>query len=289
VEPLAANATVDAMKWGGLRSGKERGALLLLPVILGCGSTQDTSFGHSDAGKQDAADDVSSHADAAPLPDASPDAGGPLVCSEDLHHVLDSKGNSVQQCIPTEGCANGICVPACQAAAAAHGSLGCDFAIATPSFYPNPTGTPCFAVALANAWGLNATVQFSLGGASYSANPFTALVSADPASGAWPTPATSGLPSGEVGILSLGVGGFDTCIFTPPFHNGGPGEGVFTGNAAATGVGEAFHVVTSVPVTAYDFMGHENGSLNSGAANACLTSTTSPHQRQLHFPIDLLA
>jgi hypothetical protein len=28
--------------------------------------------------------------------------------------------------------------------------------------------------------------------------------------------------------------------------------------------------------------------VTSGVEPSCLTSTTSPHQRQLHFPIDLL-
>src|SRR5689334_14762844 len=58
-------------------------------------------------------------------------------CSSDLHDVLDDQGNVVATCPDDQGCAGGACVPACDAAAASQGSVGCDFVVATPSFYAN--------------------------------------------------------------------------------------------------------------------------------------------------------
>jgi IgGFc binding protein len=245
--------------------------LLVLPVALGCGGTQNSGYGGSDAGKKDATDDASARPDATVLPDASGEAAGALVCSEDLHSVLDTNGNLVQLCISTEGCANGRCVPACEAAAAARGTLGCDFVLATPSFDPNSSGTPCFAIVMANAWGRSATIQLERAGTSYDAAADTLIVVNGEDSTAWTRLSSSGLPSGSVGILSLASGGYGTCFYGPAVMNGGPGAAVFTGNAAATGVGEAFHIVTSMPVSAYDFMGHRYSEFFGGSGNA-LTS-----------------
>src|ERR1019366_9252367 len=112
--------------------------------------------GSADAGPGDGADDV---------PPFVNDAFGspPYQCSGDLHDVVVSDGVVVQQCPVDQGCANGTCVPACQAAAAAHGSIGCDFVVATPSFFADYAGkptyfSPCFAIFLANNWGTPMTI-----------------------------------------------------------------------------------------------------------------------------------
>src|SRR5262245_18578915 len=71
-------------------------------------------------------------------------------CSGDLHGVLDKDVHVVATCADDQGCADGVCVPACEAAAKSHGNLGCDFVIATPSSpigWETPTAPPpCFAV-----------------------------------------------------------------------------------------------------------------------------------------------
>jgi hypothetical protein len=232
-------------------------ALMLPLLVLGCGSTQNAGYGNLDASQADAVlRDATNPPDATLLSDASGEAGAALACSEDLHYVIDAKGNAVEECISTEGCANGRCVPACEAAAAAHGSLGCDFVLATPSFDPYPGGTPCFEMVVANAWGLNATFQLSRAGVSYDAAARTFLVSDGVDEGNWTKLSSAGLPSGDVAVVPLGSGDYGICLGGAPFMNNGPGAAVFTGKAAATGVGKAFHVVTNVPVTAYDYMGH---------------------------------
>ncbi|MCA9654205.1 MAG: hypothetical protein KC501_30065, partial [Myxococcales bacterium] len=60
------------------------------------------------------------------------------VCTSDLQHVVDATtGVVLQTCPPHQGCADGRCVPACQAAAAAQGSVGCEFVVPTSPFYAN--------------------------------------------------------------------------------------------------------------------------------------------------------
>src|SRR5581483_2769835 len=58
---------------------------------------------------------------------------GQRGCSSDLQTVVDGNGNAVMQCPPDQGCSGGQCVPACQAAADAKGSLGCRYVVSTPS------------------------------------------------------------------------------------------------------------------------------------------------------------
>src|ERR1700733_10392949 len=63
-------------------------------------------------------------------------SGVGVSCSSDLYNVLDGNGNVVETCPSDLVCPAGMCVPACQAAASSQGTVGCDFVVATPSFYP---------------------------------------------------------------------------------------------------------------------------------------------------------
>src|SRR6185312_1850362 len=99
------------------------------------------------------------------------DAGGgggsaALGCSADLHGVVDANGTVVMTCPSDQGCAGGACVPACQAAAASAGNVGCDFLVPTPPSYP-PDLPPCFAVFVANTWPMAANLTVSVGATSY--------------------------------------------------------------------------------------------------------------------------
>src|SRR5436190_24077532 len=69
------------------------------------------------------------------LPTDQADGGGATVgCSADLRSTIDSSGNPVE-CPPDQGCANGKCMPACDAAAESKGPLGCRYRVATPALY----------------------------------------------------------------------------------------------------------------------------------------------------------
>src|SRR5262245_40246641 len=100
------------------------------------------------------------------LGDGGSDASSGLGCSADLRSVLDANGKVVSTCPLEQGCAGGRCIDACTAAAASQGSLGCDFWVSTPLGYDARTGQaqPCFAMFVANAWPLAATVSVSRAG-----------------------------------------------------------------------------------------------------------------------------
>src|SRR6185436_19906554 len=104
--------------------------------------------------------------------------GGPsgVGCSSDLQSVVDEKGNVLEKCPPDKGCTNGVCVPACDAAAKSKGSIGCDFWGMDPPFLqngnPSQLDGPCYAVLLANTWGRPAKITVERGGQSFDVTEF---------------------------------------------------------------------------------------------------------------------
>lgn len=239
-------------------------ALASLAVVVGsaaCGGSSKTSGFTSDAGGGD---------DVGTMP--GPDGGGGnmdgsvisfgdgtappqmLGCSADLHNVIDQNGQVVMMCPANEGCAAGKCVPACTAAAANHGNIGCDFLVATPSFFSDYTylgGTyygPCFAVFLANNWGTPMTVTVTRAGAMYDATKFGLIPQAGMPATSWPPVPATGVPPGQVAMLFLeqAPNAQYKCPITPALSQGTAVQG--------TGTGLAWHIVTGAPVSAYDIL-----------------------------------
>lgn len=129
-------------------------------------------------------------------------ANSQLTCSADLREVLTSEGAAVAECGGDEGCSNGECIAACDAAAASAGNIGCDFKAAVPHFY---TGypSPCFAVFVANTWPTEAQLQVSRGGQVYDLSTFGRIATDGLPESAWPAIPATGLPAGKVGVLFL--------------------------------------------------------------------------------------
>jgi hypothetical protein len=183
-------------------------------------------------------------------------------CSSDLHDVLDDQGNVVATCPDDQGCAAGACVPACEAAAASQGSVGCDFVVATPSFLTNNTFNilpPCFAVFLANNWPKDAAVTITRGGQSFDATTFGRVPDGTPSAGSWPAVPATGIPSSNVGVLFLShdpnsQNGTPLTCPVPPALSLTGGTAVYTGVTNATGIGTAWHITTTYPVSAYDIL-----------------------------------
>jgi hypothetical protein len=186
----------------------------------------------------------------------SPTGPPGLGCSADLQSVVDANGNVVMMCPPALGCASGQCVPACTAASAAHGTIGCNFIQATPSFYPGIT-PPCWAVFLANSWGAAATVQVTYNGASYDVTKFGRLPVAGQPESSWPLVPATGIPVGQVAVLFISSDPNSsnltplTCPVTDALNMG---TVFYTGSTASTGIGQSWQIVTSVPVTGYDIL-----------------------------------
>jgi hypothetical protein len=199
-------------------------------------------------------------------------------CSSDLHDVLDDQGNVVSTCPDDQGCAAGACVPACDAAAASQGSVGCDFVVATPSFnYYN--APPCFAVFLANNWPKDATVTISRGGQTFDATMFGRVPDGTANAAAWPSVPSTGISSSNVGVFFLGsdptsqnIGYSLACPVTPAVSTTG-GSAIYSGAAGATGTGQAFHITTSYPVSAYDILPYGGATSFLPSAELLLPTT----------------
>jgi hypothetical protein len=177
----------------------------------------------------------------------------PYQCSADLHSLVDAQGVVVQQCPPDQGCANGACVPACQAAAVGHGSIGCDFVVATPSFFADYAGnpgyfSPCFAVFLANNWDTPMTIAVTRGATTYDTATFGRIPVAGQPESAWLPVPPEGVPPGEVAVLFMEQNPDTTfaCPVTPAVSEATAVQG--------TARGEAWHIVTGAPVSAYDIL-----------------------------------
>ena len=235
-----------------------RSGLLVLCMLslVACGG-KGSSFGEDGGpGGPDATDD------GAPIGDAtcqfcgvdggSKDGSGPqTTCSPDLHDILDLQGNVIQTCPPDQGCSAGGCVPACQAAAGAHGSIGCDFMVATPSFFAGlqPSySSPCFAIFIANNWGKDTVITVDRNGSSYDPTKFGRISATGTQPASWATVPSTGVPQGKVGVLFMDDNPSDNYV-CPVTAASSTGTG-FVGS----GRGQAWHITTSYPVSAYDIL-----------------------------------
>src|SRR5262245_56720435 len=88
-----------------------------LAPLGACGSTS-AGFASFEGGV-DPNESVDANAPGLSLGDASSDSIGACVtCSNDLRQVLDCNGNVLKTCSGDLGCANGGCIPGCDAAKA---------------------------------------------------------------------------------------------------------------------------------------------------------------------------
>jgi hypothetical protein len=163
-------------------------------------------------------------------------------CTGDLQSVVDADGNVVFTCPPDQGCYEGACIPACEAAANSKGSIGCELWTPDPPFLSNEQngssfdGT-CYAVFVANTWGRPAQLSVNYNGQALNVTDFARIPSGvGPSTQYNPLPAT-GLPPDEVAVLFLShkpgashpLGGSLECPITPAVtldaavHNSGRG------------------------------------------------------------------
>ncbi|MDF2693595.1 MAG: hypothetical protein K0S65_1978, partial [Labilithrix sp.] len=189
------------------------------------------------------------------VPDSGPEAPSSCEgrrCSRDLHAVVDGcTGDVVQACGEGEGCAKDTCVPACQAAATAEGSLGCSF-WTTPPDHERDFQASCFAAFVANTWTTPATVTARFGAEplDISRNVYRAIQ----------TPTSlryeridGPIPPGEVGIVFLSqaeVGGVQSRSIRCPLGVEAAHFGVVV-EPHQTSITKAFQLETNVPVSVY--------------------------------------
>ncbi|MEO7110357.1 MAG: IgGFc-binding protein [Polyangiaceae bacterium] len=169
-------------------------------------------------------------------------------------------------CPSDQGCAAGKCVPACDAAKASHGTIGCDYTVATPSFYAGEPA-PCFAIFVANGWSKPVTISVARTGTSYDVTTFGRIAAAGTPEASWAAVPATGLPTGQVAVLfmssdpSAGV----TCPVAPAINA--------STAIVGTGAGAAWHVSTDVPVTSYDILPYGGASSLLPSAELLLPTT----------------
>ena len=255
----------------------------LMGLTLGCGAgstdspTGGSAGASSDGGSTSTTMSTSSSDGGAGAGFAVGGSGGAgngtsVGCSPDLKQVVDEQGNVLETCGPDEGCANGMCVPACDAAAASKGSIGCDYLLSTPYFYVG-IAPPCFAAFVTNNWDKDVTISVSRGGQSYDATQFSRIAQADPNAASWPPLPATGLPPGEVAVvfLSQDPASFNATPLTCPVA---PALSTAGGSAVAgTNVGTAWSIQTNAPVTVYDILPY--GGASSYLPSAQLVLPTS--------------
>jgi hypothetical protein len=233
-----------------------------LATTVACGSKHDSSFDDGsgdDGGEGFGKDGGFSGGDGS--------ASNGLACSGDLQSVINaSTGAVVTACPSDQGCAGGKCVAACDAAQASRGTIGCDYVVATPSFYVGEP-SPCFAIFVANGWSKAVTITVERGGTPYDVTTFGRIAAAGSSATSWAAVPATGLPPGQVAVLfmssdpSAGV----TCPITPAIN----ASTAITG----TGTGTAWHVSTDVPVTSYDILPYGGASSLLPSAELLLPTT----------------
>ncbi|HWU86286.1 MAG TPA: IgGFc-binding protein [Kofleriaceae bacterium] len=190
----------------------------------------------------------------------------PRQCSDDQRSVLDCNGQRVVDCTAAEACdvSQAICTNACTAAEANHRSIGCDYyAVHMDSIQPNF----CFAVFVANTWTSPAKIGVEYRGAPLSVASFARVpVGAGPGITYAPYDAATGIVPGQVAVLFLGGNSGDAPLC--PVQTAVP-----TANRAGTGISDAFHITSDVPVVAYQINPYGGGAVAVTAASLLLPSS----------------
>jgi hypothetical protein len=249
------------------------------------GSPPPTGFGPPDqapvtrdAGGKDTGGASRDAGGVKPLPTFEGGTSGACTqCSADLHSVIDCDGNLLQTCPASEGCLpGGKCGSACDSALANKSSVGCDYYGVDPDVIIGGHGQ-CYAAYIANTWEAPVSISVDYAGTTLDASAFARIpAGSGPDITYAPLPGGK-LPPGQVAILFLA---------DFPTVDAGPGGAVLpcphgitpavTGTDAAThgtGIGSAFHIVTSAPVSAYDIYPYGGGQ--TALASATLLLPTS--------------
>ncbi len=227
-----------------------KAALLIVAFVIACGPSPRKNPGDDDDG-----------VDAQQL-----DAGCGRSCSADLHAVVDCNGDVIEDCSGGRACdpTSYTCQDACAAAEANHRSVGCDY-FATQM--ETLTAGYCFAAFVANTWTFPAHITVEYRGQQLNTAAFTRIPSGAGSTLTYGTyDAMQGLAPGEVAIVFLAgsQGAPPNCPVTPA---------VPAAYLTGTGISDAFHIKTDVPVVAYQINPYGGGSVAVTAASLLLPTS----------------
>lgn len=126
-------------------------AIFVLGALFACGDHR--GFDEADTPTFAASDDPDGS-----VPPVPSTCEGTRRCSRDFRKVVDGCDDSIalEECAPENGCGNGRCVAACDAAS--DSTMGCEFVALPPPLLYLTIGS-CFAVVLANTWQVPSRIE----------------------------------------------------------------------------------------------------------------------------------
>lgn len=230
-------------------------------VFASCKGSSGGGFG--DEGKDGSTVQPGPDADLLGTADAA-NPGCKAQCSSDLHALVDCNGRTLSTCPPDQGCgADGKCVAACDAAANAKSSVGCDYYVYPPPFFSGSTS--CTGAFIANTWGSPVKVTLERGAQTYDASLVGYLPTGTGSAITYKPLTGSVIPPGAVALVLLNREG-GAC---PSGTQSATGPVAFKG----TGIGQAFRIKTDAPVVAYDIFPYGGGSTAVSSATLLIPST----------------
>jgi hypothetical protein len=248
-------------------------AVVVITCGLGCGGSKRVGFGDSSPDR--------GPGDPGALGSSSGGPGGcGAKCSPDLRSVLDCNDKVVTTCPPDQGCgAGGRCVTPCESASDNKSSIGCDYFAMNPDGWSNiPENTlgssdgSCYAAFVVNTWPAPASLAVDYKGQTLDISKFAYLPKGTGASLTYAPLPGGKLPPNEIAVLFLAQWGgpaMDKALCPAAVKVALPQDPAVHG----TGIGDAFHVTSDVPVVAYDI--YPYGGAASYISSATLLLPTS--------------
>ena len=193
-------------------------------------------------------------------------------CSEDNMSVVDCDGN-VTACPAEQGCSNGACMQACEAAEQNHASIGCDYYGVDMDAAAGPPQDACYTVFVANTSLGQAHMNIDWNGSFVDLATFAKIPQGQGQTLTYaPYDPGVGLAPGQVAIVFLAyapAGGPLMPNVSCPVPAAIGTEAQISGN----GIGKAFHISTDMPVVAYQMLPYGGGT--AAATGASLLLPTS--------------
>ncbi len=193
-------------------------------------------------------------------------------CSNDFKSTLNCDGTQ-SPCGPDELCAAGSCKGACRAAQDNRSSVGCDyFPVMMTGAFKAANG--CFAVFVANTWDGSAKVQIDYRGNALDSSTFGRIPTGTGGGLSYaPFDPDQGVAAGSVAIFFL-AGPSDSAGSEPmPCPTNIQPALTSSVQVEGTGIGQAFHLSSSVPVVAYQVLPYGGGSAAVTGASLLLPTS----------------
>src|SRR5262249_6683847 len=136
--------------------------------VIACSSQEETVFLNGDSTASSMASGSGSGAGGSWTFSGAGGSGGGAEagCTGELRSVTDGQGNVVQTCPPDQGCFQGQCIAACNAAAGSKGSIGCEFVFPTPPPFQWDLQS-CYTAFIANGWEEPVHINVTYAGTTY--------------------------------------------------------------------------------------------------------------------------